>query len=89
MWWKGDVETRYKYLYNQDEMNELAGRIRAAAEKTSLLFVFFNNHWRGGSARNAIDCMRTLQLPLKDVPPPPLAMPLDGQKSGGLSPSVP
>ena len=88
MWWKGDVETRYKYLYSPEEMQELARKIQAAAQRASLLFVFFNNHWQGYAPRNAVDCLRTLQLPLKDFPAP-LAAPLENGQAGGLSPSVP
>lgn len=85
MWWKGDVETRYKYLYSEEEIKELVGRIRLAAEKTTLLFAFFNNHWQGYAPRNAIDCLRTLQLPLKDFPTPPP----DEKQAGGLPPRAP
>jgi uncharacterized protein YecE (DUF72 family) len=66
MWWQGDVETRYKYLYSQEEIEELSGRIRKATEKTRLTFAFFNNHWQAYAARNAMDMMKALQLPLKD-----------------------
>ena len=68
MWWKGDNETRYKYLYSPEELNELAGRVQAAGEQTKLTFAFFNNHWQGYAPRNAVDMMRTLDLPLKELP---------------------
>jgi uncharacterized protein YecE (DUF72 family) len=68
MWWKGDSETRYKYLYSPEELNELAGRVQAAGEQTKLTFAFFNNHWQGYAPRNAVDMMRTLDLPLKELP---------------------
>jgi uncharacterized protein YecE (DUF72 family) len=68
MWWKGDSETRYKYLYSSDEINELAGKVKAAAEQTGLTFALFNNHWRGYAPRNAVDIMKALQLPFRDFP---------------------
>lgn len=44
MWWQGDNETRYKYL-----------------------FALFNNHWQGYAPRNAVDFMKAIQLPFKDL----------------------
>ncbi len=68
MWWKGDSETRYKYLYSDDEIQELAERVKPAAEQTRLLFAFFNNHWQGYAPRNAVDLMKALQLPFQEIP---------------------
>lgn len=65
-WWKGDTETRYKYLYSPEEIAELAGRIEAAAIETKLLFTMFNNHWQGDAPHNAVDTLRQLKLPLKE-----------------------
>jgi uncharacterized protein YecE (DUF72 family) len=67
-WWSGDNETRYKYLYSQAEINELAGRVRTAAGQTKLLFAQFNNHWQGYAPRNANDLKRAMQLPLFEPP---------------------
>lgn len=67
MWWKGDSETRYKYLYSPEEINELANRVKAASNKAQLLFAFFNNHWQGYAPRNAVSIMRTLQLPFRGL----------------------
>jgi uncharacterized protein YecE (DUF72 family) len=67
MWWKGDSETRYKYLYSPEEISELTGRVKLAAGQTKLLFAFFNNHWQGYAPRNAVDMIRTLQLPFKEL----------------------
>jgi uncharacterized protein YecE (DUF72 family) len=66
MWWKGDTETRYKYLYSADEIKELTDKVRMSAEKVELLFAFFNNHWQGYAPRNAIDMKSALQLPLSE-----------------------
>jgi uncharacterized protein YecE (DUF72 family) len=67
-WWTGDSETRYKYLYSATEIAELADRVRTTAGQTKLLFVLFNNHWQGYSPRNAVDMIRTLQLPFREIP---------------------
>jgi len=68
MWWKGDSETRYKYLYSPEEINELSDRVKSAANQTKLLFAFFNNHWQGYAPRNAVDMKRQLRLPSLDLP---------------------
>jgi hypothetical protein len=33
-----------------------------------LLFALFNNHWGGYAPRNAVDLMKSLQLPFKELP---------------------
>jgi uncharacterized protein YecE (DUF72 family) len=68
MWWQGDTETRYQYLYSSEEINELADRVKSAAGQTGLLFAFFNNHWQAYAPRNAVDMIRTLQLPFQEFP---------------------
>ena len=66
MWWEGNSETRYRYLYSLEEINELANKVKSAADQAKLSFVFFNNHWQAYAPHNAIDMMKTLQLPIKD-----------------------
>jgi uncharacterized protein YecE (DUF72 family) len=70
MWWSGDNETRYRYLYSPEEIKELAHRIRSASVQRILTFAFFNNHWRGYAPRNAVDMKRELGLPLEELPVP-------------------
>jgi uncharacterized protein YecE (DUF72 family) len=67
MWWKGDTETRYKYLYSQEEINELADRVESITEKAKLAFVLFNNHWQGYAPKNAVDMKKALKLPFKEI----------------------
>jgi uncharacterized protein YecE (DUF72 family) len=74
MWWKGDSETRYKYLYSPEEIDQLAEGVKAAGTKTQLLFAFFNNHWQGYAPRNAVDMIRALKLPFRE---PPVQVPLE------------
>jgi uncharacterized protein YecE (DUF72 family) len=68
MWWKGDSETRYKYLYSAEEISELADKVKTGSEKADLTFALFNNHWQGYAPRNAVDIMKVLQLPFKEIP---------------------
>jgi len=67
-WWDGDNETRYKYLYSPDEINELARNVETAVAQSKLSFAFFNNHWQAYAPRNAIDLQRALNIPDKDLP---------------------
>ena len=67
-WWTGDSETRYRYLYSSEEIEELAERVRETAATTRLLFAFFNNHWQGYAPRNAVDLKKSLQLPFQEIP---------------------
>jgi uncharacterized protein YecE (DUF72 family) len=74
MWWKGDNETRYKYLYSPEEIKELSEKVRTRTGQIKLAFAFFNNHWRGYAPRNAVDMMKDLQLPFEELP---LQIPID------------
>ena len=68
MWWKGNSETRYKYLYSDEEISELADRVKQASRNSQLTFAFFNNHWQGYAPRNATGMMKRLEMPAKDIP---------------------
>ena len=68
MWWQGDSETRYKYLYSPEEIAELAVKVTTAGEPAGLTFVLFNNHWQGYAPRNAVDMKKALQLPFSELP---------------------
>lgn len=67
-WWRGDNETRYKYLYSPVEIEELAQKVKAARRKAKLTFAFFNNHWQGYAPRNAIGMIKALKQPVKEPP---------------------
>ena len=67
-WWKGNVETRYKYLYSGEEIRELAARVEQVASKAPLVFAYFNNHYKAFAPRNAADLVRALQLPFTGFP---------------------
>ena len=67
-WWTGDTETRYRYLYSEEEITALAAQVKAAAVKARLLFAFFNNHWQAYAPRNANDLKKALQQPFQQIP---------------------
>lgn len=60
MWWKGNSETRYQYLYSPEELGELTEKVKEASEKTESTFTYFNNHWQGYAPRNAIEIKKAL-----------------------------
>ena len=65
---KGNNETRYKYLYSEEELDELAGKIKKASSETGLMFAQFNNHWQGYAPRNATDLKKQMGLPFVQLP---------------------
>ncbi len=67
-WWNGTTETRYQYLYSPEEIRELTEKVKAASEKTSVTFAFFNNHWKAYAPRNAGDMIKALQMPFTELP---------------------
>ncbi len=67
-WWKGNNETRYKYLYSEEELEELAAKIKKASTETELMFAQFNNHWQGYAPRNATDLKKQLGLSFVELP---------------------
>jgi len=68
MWWQGDSETRYQYLYSPEEIGELASKVQAASDHAELTFALFNNHWQGYAPRNAVDMNKALKLPFQEIP---------------------
>jgi len=68
MWWQGDSESRYKYLYSDNEIHELAEKVKVASEQANVTFALFNNHWQGYAPRNAVDMMKALKLPFNELP---------------------
>jgi len=67
-WWRGDSETRYRYLYSPEEIQGLAQRVTDASQRAKITFAFFNNHWQGYAPRNAISMIKSLELPVKELP---------------------
>lgn len=67
---EGNRDTRYDYLYSEDELDEWIPRIRQMGEKAGSVYVVGNNHFRGQAPANI------LQLKSKTIGEP-LRMPED------------
>ncbi|HUZ49528.1 MAG TPA: DUF72 domain-containing protein [Candidatus Dormibacteraeota bacterium] len=52
-WLTGDRITRYAYAYSREELEPWRERLLAIAAHTQATYAFFNNHARGGAARDA------------------------------------
>ena len=68
MWWRGDSETRYKYLHSNEEISELAPRVRIGITEYQTYVRLFQYSWQGYAPRNATGMMKRLELPAKDIP---------------------
>jgi len=60
-WWHGDSESRYDYLYSEEELEEWIPKIAYILGKTTVLFIAFNNHRKGQAVQNAIQLQRLLK----------------------------
>lgn len=54
-------DRRYDYLYSPAEIDAVAARIRAAAERVPVLFAITNNHFRGQGPANSLMLMARLR----------------------------
>jgi len=52
-WWGSDSTARYDYLYSEAELEAAAERIRQIIFKADRIIIYFNNHARGQSVKNA------------------------------------
>lgn len=52
-WWDGG-DQRYNYEYSETELKEWRDRIRRVKDRVRRLYVYFNNCYGGGAARNAV-----------------------------------
>ena len=62
-WWGSDSRARYDYLYSEDELMGITGRLKGLAEKAHKLLIYFNNHAYGKAVLNA----RALKIILEKV----------------------
>jgi len=64
-WWKHEEAwQRYNYLYTEEELAEWTPRVDTLARETENLYLFFNNHFQGKSAKNARMFASMLNLPM-------------------------
>lgn len=76
-WHSGSVESRYRYIYSDDELAEWVPRIESLAEEAETTHVLMNNHGEH-APRNGADLaqlLRTAGTKLVEPPPPPTPTP--------------
>jgi len=62
MWYSGNNETRYEYLYNDNELMEFVEPIKYLLQRARVVQLFFNNHAKAYATINA----RKIALLLKE-----------------------
>lgn len=60
-WLLNDMDTRYDYLYNSKELQEIKRRLDALAERCSRVIVICNNTTGGKAVANALQLTHTLR----------------------------
>lgn len=63
------AEERHTYLYPEEELNEIAARVRALAEKAESVHVVANNHVQDFAPKTALALQRLLGLERKRADP--------------------
>jgi len=56
-----DRDSRYDYLYREEELEEWIGRIHEIARASERTYVFTNNHYRGQAPANALQILSKLR----------------------------
>ncbi len=64
-----DVNERYNYLYDADELEPWAEAIERMAPELGRIYVIFNNHFSGKAAANALEMMHRLSGEAVAIPP--------------------
>ena len=59
-WWKGTNTTRYDYLYSGEEIGGRIPELMKMAEKSKVLLVAFNNHYKGKAVKNGKELIEKL-----------------------------
>ncbi|HEY3297473.1 MAG TPA: DUF72 domain-containing protein [Armatimonadota bacterium] len=63
-WWThNEAYERYDYLYSENELQEWLPRIVQLNSDTQTTYTFFNNHYQGKAAQNALQFSRMLDMP--------------------------
>jgi uncharacterized protein YecE (DUF72 family) len=71
-WMLNGMDTRYDYLYNAREINEITRRIEALPPRYTRVFVLCNNTTNGKAAANAFQLGSALHARKVVIPPPAL-----------------
>lgn len=64
-----DRQARYDYLYNLEELAELAARVRELLDKAPEVYVIFNNHPQGQAVANGLELASLLTGHTPPLPP--------------------
>ncbi|MCG3177869.1 MAG: hypothetical protein BIFFINMI_00191 [Phycisphaerae bacterium] len=70
---KAPVHEKYNYLYRDEELADLAGRIRTLADRTKRVAVVGNNHYRGKALVTVLQLAHLLTNRRVKLPAPMLA----------------
>lgn len=72
-WWKKDAGAeRYHYLYSDAELDSFVDAILGASDRAERVYVYFNNHFRGEAAANALMMKPKLGQPVRATYEPAL-----------------
>ncbi len=52
-WWEGTNESRYNYLYSEEELQEWIHHLVRLIKRSYRTYIFFNNHPQGQAIKNA------------------------------------
>ena len=63
----GEAWERYDYLYAGDELAEWTPKVKRLASRSRETYVFFNNHYQGKAAQNAVMFAEMLGVTLPEV----------------------
>jgi uncharacterized protein YecE (DUF72 family) len=66
-WWQGTNQTRYNYLYNQQELDEWMIGLARILKKAYKTYIFFNNHPQGKAINNAKMMIESIKALIPDV----------------------
>lgn len=60
LWWTGDNTSRYDYTYSREELFERVKDILPLKKSKKLIFVAFNNHYKGQAVKNAMEVINII-----------------------------
>ena len=66
-WWQGTNQTRYNYLYTQQEMDEWLIGLARILKKAYKTYIFFNNHPQGKAIQNAKMMIESIKAFVPDM----------------------
>jgi uncharacterized protein YecE (DUF72 family) len=68
-WWKHEAAwQRYDYLYSRDELEEWTPKVHDISAASDKTYLFFNNHYKGKAAENALLFAQMLDIHMPEIP---------------------